>query len=245
MCTVTYLPVPNGYLLTSNRDEAFVRKPAVYPNTNGHLLFPRDGDGGGTWIATSDNNRTVCLLNGAFYQHKHQPPYRKSRGLVVLDFFNSTSVAAFVKTYKLLDIEPFTMLIIEDKKLYDFRWDGSQKYLKELDAGQPNMHCSVTLYTPKVIALRQKWFADWLKEQGEYSVKEILKFHLFAGENDTSTNIRMSRMGLVKTVSITCVEGRNKLQKMYYSDLQGDNNFYFSEHGFETTEIKESISFIK
>jgi hypothetical protein len=240
MCTVTYLPTYNGFLLTSNRDEALIRKPAarplVYHSASGPILFPRDGDAGGTWIATSANYRTVCLLNGAFYPHHHNPPYKKSRGLVVLDFFDSESVKAFVDTCDLNGIEPFTMLLIEEKKLYEFRWDGVQKYFKEIDATQPLIRCSVTLYAPEVIALREKWFSNWLQKHNKYEAKEILKFHLFAGENDAGTNIRMSRSGLVKTVSVTCIERSGNMQKMYYSSLQGNNGFYFSEHGFDSSE---------
>jgi hypothetical protein len=237
MCTVTYLPTATGFLLTSNRDEALIRKPAaspsVYASDSGPVLFPRDGDAGGTWIATSVNKRTICLLNGAFYPHHHNPPYKKSRGLVVLDFFNTDSVKAFVNASDLNGIEPFTTLIIEENKLYEFHWDGAQKYFKEIDATQPLIRCSVTLYTPEVIALREKWFSGWLKKHNTYEVKEILKFHLFAGENDTGTNIRMSRSGLVKTVSVTCIERTCETQKMYYSDLQGTKGFYFTEHGFD------------
>src|SRR4051812_22764348 len=73
MCTVTYLPLKEGFIITSNRDERLVRKPADAPQIisglNTRILFPRDGEAGGTWIATSENNRTVCLLNGAFVPH--------------------------------------------------------------------------------------------------------------------------------------------------------------------------------
>src|SRR5579871_6575106 len=128
MCTVTYLPTPTGYILTSNRDEALVRKPAEIPDSvaigNCQVLFPRDGEAGGTWIATADNGRTVCLLNGAFTRHKHNPPYRKSRGLVVLDFFTLPNAKAFADSYDLTGIEPFTILVIEKSMLYELRWDG-------------------------------------------------------------------------------------------------------------------------
>ena len=30
------------------------------------VLFPKDGEKGGTWIGVSNKKRTLCLLNGAF-----------------------------------------------------------------------------------------------------------------------------------------------------------------------------------
>ncbi|HWZ21081.1 MAG TPA: NRDE family protein, partial [Cytophagaceae bacterium] len=87
MCTVTYLPKPNGeYILTSSRDEKIVRPAAAVPQcyTIGgkSIVFPKDPTAGGSWIAYA-GEKTVCLLNGGFKKHISNPPYKKSRGLVV------------------------------------------------------------------------------------------------------------------------------------------------------------------
>lgn len=238
MCTVTYLPTPDGFILTSNRDEALVRKPAENPHSEliagQEVIFPRDGEAGGTWIATA-NNRTVCLLNGAFKRHHRNPPYKMSRGLVVLDFFKTTSVAEFNQNYNLEGIEPFTMVISEGKDLFELRWDGNEKFFKQIDARQPHIYCSATLYTPEVIAMRQNWFAAWLSTHKIYTVEDILSFHLFAGEGDEHTKIRMSIFGIVQTVSITCIHKTENDQKVYYSDLKGDKNFYFSGYSLNNS----------
>ena len=86
MCTVSFLPLENGFILTSNRDERALRKKAIFPSYQeskaGTVIFPQDGEAGGTWFATADT-RMICLLNGAFKSHEKQPPYRHSRGKVV------------------------------------------------------------------------------------------------------------------------------------------------------------------
>lgn len=237
MCTVTYLPTSTGFILTSNRDEALIRKPAESPRSEliaGHqVVFPRDGEAHGTWIASADNQRTVCLLNGAFVRHHHNPPYRKSRGLVVLDLFKTDSALNFHKNYDLQGIEPFTMVISEGNELSEFRWDGNEKFFKPLDSQKPYIYCSVTLYTPEVIAMRQRWFANWLAMHNEYRVEDILSFHLFAGEGDEHTQVRMSVAGIIQTVSITCIQSAGKEQTMYYSDLKGEKNIYFNATGFK------------
>jgi hypothetical protein len=245
MCTVTYLPTPSGFILTSNRDEALVRKPAENPQIEiiggREVLFPRDGDAGGTWVATSDNKRTVCLLNGAFKRHERKLPYRKSRGLVVLDFFKTNSASDFHKNYDLQGIEPFTLVIIEAGELFEFRWNGQEKFFKALDPRQPNIHCSATLYTDEVIAMREKWFAAWLSKRQVYGVNDILSFHLFAGEGDEHTQVRMSIYGIVKTVSITCIHITGNKQRMYYSDLKGEKSYYFGAYGFSEDALEAKI----
>lgn len=98
MCTVTYLPVSTGFVLTQNRDEAPTRSPQIISKEKRfgtELLFPKDTKAGGTWIATARDGRTACLLNGAFEKHKHEPPYRLSRGLVLLDFLDGPSHSFF------------------------------------------------------------------------------------------------------------------------------------------------------
>ena len=55
------------------------------------MIFPKDELAGGTWIGASEKNTVICLLNGGFQNHKRQPEYRHSRGVVVKDFLKSES----------------------------------------------------------------------------------------------------------------------------------------------------------
>ena len=94
MCTVTYIPLENGdFILTQNRDEDVKRPIATPPidrtiNGTKHL-FPIDPQGKGTWIGISNTGRVASLLNGGTEPYKHQPPYRQSRGKVILDYINN------------------------------------------------------------------------------------------------------------------------------------------------------------
>ena len=84
MCTVTYIPTKEHVYLTSNRDEKNWRTdalaPEVYEFSSGKIIYPKDGDAGGTWIAAHENGNVVVFLNGGFVAHTPAPPYRKSRG---------------------------------------------------------------------------------------------------------------------------------------------------------------------
>ena len=84
MCTVTYIPVNDKYFISSNRDEKNSRSqaapPAVYKLNNIMLIFPKDADAGGSWIALHENGNAAVLLNGAFEKHNPLPPYKKKQG---------------------------------------------------------------------------------------------------------------------------------------------------------------------
>lgn len=123
MCTVTFVPTSTGFILTSNRDEKNYRPtlpPEIHVVNGKKLLFPKDEEAGGTWIATNNQHQTVCLLNGAFETHVKNPPYRKSRGLILLESFGYDSFAEFAENVDLENIEPFTLLLIEHQEIVHF-----------------------------------------------------------------------------------------------------------------------------
>lgn len=209
MCTVTYLPLINrGFILTSNRDETPTRAAIeLRQNDEKNLLYPREPKAGGTWICASATERLVCLLNGAFEKHQHRPPYRRSRGLVVLDFFEYENASQFLQVYDFQGIEPFTMVIWERGLLAELRWDEQQTHFKYLDTQQPHIWSSSPLYPQPVRAMRESWFADWLIQNADnQSPESILKFHQTAGTGDPENDVKMYRRnGLVQTISITQV----------------------------------------
>ncbi len=227
MCTVTYLPLAGGgFIITSNRDESTVRKPALHPaikNIGGiDVLFPKDQEAGGTWIAAGSNGRIACLLNGAFVKHKHLPPYQKSRGLVVLDLFGYASAEKFVEEYDLEGIEPFTIVCADrNENFAEIRWDGGKKHLKEFHSEKPGIWSSVTLYSEEIMAMRRKWFADWLKMNAGDPDKRILDFHHFGGEesNDLQNKVVMSRGEKLRTLSITSIRLSGPEISMRHKDL--------------------------
>ena len=200
---------------------------------SGRILFPKDGDAGGTWIALHGNGNVMVLLNGAFERHKHLPPYRKSRGLVFLDIFDSEKPADKFNQVDLEDIEPFTLVIWQQGELWETRWDGKNKFVFPKPNNVPQMWCSVTLYDPIVITKRKEWFTKWLDDKQYISAEETRHFHEFAGDGDERNDLRMNRDGKLLTVSITGIEIRGNKAVMHYKDLTGGlmsiNEWYFNK----------------
>ncbi len=223
MCTVTFLPTRSGFVLTHNRDEAPLRSPKALVRVEGEtgaLLFPRDTLAGGSWIAAAEDGRAACLLNGAFERHERQLPYRRSRGLILLDSFEYSSADVFADQYKFDQIEPFTFLAFSAEKVLELRWDGHQKHVKTLPADAPHFWCSATLYTAELRARREQVFRDWLCHPPQPPTAEsMLYLHLTGSVGDPEQDFVMNRGGRVQTVSVSQLIRRTDLWQMEYFDL--------------------------
>lgn len=229
MCTVTFLPVAGKYLVTSNRDESSLRKkaipPAVYNVVQSKLLYPKDANAGGTWIAVNENGNIIVLLNGAFTKHKHTPPYKKSRGIILLEIISDISPLIAFDLIDLHQVEPFTIVLFCAGELYECRWDGHQKYKKQLDTNKPYMWSSSTLYEPAIVKKRESWLAGWLKKNTSPSLYDVMHFHASAGDGDTHNDLNMNRNGHMLTVSITGIELSASKAVMLYNDLNSKTEY--------------------
>ena len=229
MCTVSFIPAGDRVLLASNRDEKHFRAtaipPAAYPADNGIQLYPKDADAGGTWIALHENGHAIVFLNGGFTAHRSMPPYRRSRGRILLDIIGCPAPVEGAMQIDLDNIEPFTAVIWADGMLHEFRWDGSRKHLLKMHAGKPHIWSSVTLYDPEVIVRREAWFGNWLHMHVQPSLEDLLHFHQFSGEGDTHNDLMMNRNGQVYTVSITGLEIGGGKALMKYLDLKNQQQY--------------------
>jgi hypothetical protein len=232
MCTVTYIPVPDGFYLTSNRDEQQCRPAAVEPHTckgrTGMLLFPKDARAGGTWFAAHEKGTVAVLLNGAWHKHRSQPPYRRSRGLVLLELVDQSYAAQAFSLLDLEGIEPFTMVLWENGILHECRWDGTTKHHLTPDPALPHIWSSVTLYTAEAIRERAQWFHAWVLDHPVPSMEDVFGFHRFTGSDDRQNGIMMSGDGLMLTVSITALHHRQGGMEMVYADVPADTVFHRS-----------------
>lgn len=228
MCTVSYVPLAaGGFILSSNRDERMSRSntllPEAYPAGDDRHFFPRDEESSGTWIACSASGRTYCLLNGAFENHISSPPYRKSRGLVLLELLSAPRAEVYLLKEPLEGIEPFTLIMVSEKKeeprLRELRWDGKRPFMKDLDSAAAHIWSSATLYDVQTRADREHWFQQWLLENPEPGQEEILLFHRFGGHGDGENDLVMQRRNDRQTISITSVLSDGVRKEMCYEDL--------------------------
>ena len=219
MCTVTFIPKGKGdFFLTSNRDEAPHRAARGIQRRDG-LLYPQDSGAGGTWIAASGRDKAAVLLNGAFDLHERMPPYRLSRGLMVLQYFDFAGAEQFISGFEFQGMEPFTLILWDQGALHELRWNDRRLHHKKLDPAKPHIWASATLYSAEYQEKRRQWFRDWLSPNHAPGQEDILHWHRTAGEGDPWNDVVMNRNNVVRTVSITGIAFTGEEILMRFEDL--------------------------
>jgi len=130
MCTLTFIPKPNGYLLGMNRDERLTREPALAPEattaSNVSAVYPRES-GGGTWIGSNAAGITFALLN------QNPGPQAKvkerSRGEIIPAILASSRFPEAMRGFQQLDLHgmlPFVLVGIfpAEQIISQCQWDG-------------------------------------------------------------------------------------------------------------------------
>jgi len=232
MCTVSYVCSGDKIIITSNRDEQVLRPalaPKNYTINNRNVIFPKDPKAGGTWYALDEDLNIAVLLNGAAEKHKWNPPYRKSRGLIVIEMIGSGSPLQHWETLDLDNIEPFTIVLSEKRKLYQLRWDGNQKETVKKDESQNHIWSSTTLYPKEIRELREEWFHRFLEAKPQVGETEMFDFHRYTQSENNENGLVINRNEKLKTLSITqTVIDKNKAA-MVHHDLIEKNK---SAHSF-------------
>ena len=229
MCTVSFVVANGKTIITSNRDEKVLRPSAVEPKSylinNKNIIFPKDPKAGGTWYAITEDATVLVLLNGAEEKHQLKPFYRKSRGLIVLDIISSDSPIDEWKVINLSEIEPFTLVLFQDSKLYQLRWNEFEKTTTNLDISHNHIWSSSTLYSKDIREKRANWFHTYLDTKPEVDATEMFNFHRYTEEDNQEHGLVINRGDLLKTLSITqTVIQENKVVLSHY-DLQQQKDF--------------------
>lgn len=233
MCTVSFVRVSDAVIITSNRDEHIQRENAAAPDLhqlkNKKIIFPKDAKAGGTWFAAADNGVVAVLLNGAFKKHIAQPPYRKSRGLILLEIIEADEPIPFFKTLGLDNIEPFTIVLYQQGSLQELRWDGNDKHEKALDSSGNYIWSSATLYTDEVIAQREDMFERFIHSNAAITATTIYDFHA-SNNGDEENGFVISRQTGMKTFSITQAVVQKDTVSFLHADLLQQKRYTETMH---------------
>jgi uncharacterized protein with NRDE domain len=229
MCTVSFV-VSNGQtIITSNRDEKVLRESAFEPKNysinNKNIIFPKDSKAGGTWFAVSEEGTVVVLLNGASEKHQIKANYRKSRGLIVLELIATYSPILEWESIDLDGIEPFTIILFQDEKLYQLRWNDIEKETKSLDTTQNHIWSSATLYDATIREKRAHWFFDFMTSKDNFEPNDLFHFHRYTENQNQDHGLIINRDNVLKTVSITQTVIKKKKVEILYADLMAKTEF--------------------
>lgn len=226
MCTVSFVNTHQKIIITSNRDEKTVRvalKPENYLINNKNVVFPKDPQSGGTWFAITDTTILV-LLNGALEKHTPKPPYRRSRGLIVLDLISTHELLQTWENIDLQNIEPFT-LVYFNEQLYELQWDGLEKKSTKLDDTKNYIWSSSTLYPKEIREQRKCWFNEFINDKEKISEEELFNFHRYTQNDNSQNGLIINRNDTLKTLSITQAVVQKSKVKLTHHDLVQEKEY--------------------
>jgi hypothetical protein len=142
----------------------------------------------------------------------------------VLELIGETSPLEMWKTIDLDNVEPFTLVLFEDQKLYQLRWNEIEKTTLELDVTQNHIWSSSTLYSKEIREKRANWFYNFLDAKSEVNEAELFNFHRYTEEENTVHGLVINRNDALKTLSITqAVVEKNKVQMTHYDLMKNDS----------------------
>jgi hypothetical protein len=216
MCTVSFVCNNDKVIITSNRDEKIIRQRAIPPKNytlNGkNIIYPKDPKAGGSWYVVDENGTVLVLLNGGDEKHEVHLPYRKSRGLIVLEMISSTSPKEFWNEIDLDNIEPFTLVLFQEQQLFQLRWNGVEKSSVSLEIDKNYVWSSSTLYSKDIREQRSNWFYSFLDANAEITEEKMLHFHRYTETDNNEHGLVINRNNELKTLSITqAVIEKNKV----------------------------------
>lgn len=134
MCTLSFLPVKDGYIAAMNRDELRTRPaglpPAIYSSGELSLVYPHES-GGGTWIGANSRGTLLALLNWYSMETGKLGEKNRSRGEVIpiaLQELDPLHVEGAVRRLGLTGIYPFRLFgfFPAEKQIQEWHWDTQQ-----------------------------------------------------------------------------------------------------------------------
>src|SRR6185312_4596435 len=132
MCTVSFLPLKQGFFLAMNRDERKTRPRALPPRrhkTGARVsLYPSERSGG-TWIGVNDSGMVLALINW-YAKPQRDRSLCLSRGIVIPELLAANDLkemSAALKNLPLTRLNPFRLVAISarERRIREWRWNGT------------------------------------------------------------------------------------------------------------------------
>lgn len=234
MCTVSFYKDKDKTIITSNRDEHHSRAkalpPQIYTTENYQLIYCKDAHANGTWMVLRNDGTAIVLLNGAFERHTPKYPYRKSRGLVLLDIVKAENYLQKYKEYDLTNIEPFTIIIYHNHHLYECIWNGIEKFITEKSSKENYIWSSVTLYDAAFRNKKNDLFQQLQQTKAELNANDILAFH--HSKQDLENGFIINRNNQLMTFSVTQIILSDKTNTFTHHDILDGKTYHVTENEF-------------
>lgn len=199
MCSVTFWPRQDGYLLGMNRDESLIRVVGLPPTriTIGTrtAIHPSE-PGGGTWTSLNDHGVGIALINWyAITTRASQPT--ASRGDVVLALRNcrtADEAADLLSGLPLVRTNPFRVIgfFAPDQEVWEWRWNLRELACLRHD-WSPSQWLSSGYDEPTAQRIRGTTFDSMRREPDAGSIAWLRRLHASHGTERGPFSICMHR----------------------------------------------------
>jgi transport and Golgi organization protein 2 len=225
MCTVTVVPLAEGFRLACNRDERRDRPPAlsprVYLTARRRWLCPVDPLGGGTWIGVNDAGLAMVLLNRNPARTVPSNRSTLTRGAIIPMFLGHAWVDAALQEATAIDANlfaPFQLVIVRDATVGVLTWNGRQISAACSPFIQPILYTSSTLGDARVDGPRRRLFERLVVGDSGSHLRGQATFHRHQWRHSPQTSVVMSRADAL-TVSRTVIDVTVHEVRLTYEDL--------------------------
>jgi hypothetical protein len=224
MCTVSIVPLADGFRLVSNRDEsrqrAIARPSEVVAISGVRVVRPIDPDSGGTWIAGSDRGLAFTVLNLNLEGDARRVNQSRSRGEIIPQLLACATVEDATAAFLDLPLDtyrPFRLIIAAAGVVVELRPSPVLALHQPLTA--PVMFTSSGLGDHRVEAPRRELF-DSMMSGGGTAANSLVnaqdRFHAHQWPTRRHISVTMVRPE-ASTVSRTVLLVEGKRVHMEYT----------------------------
>lgn len=222
MCTISFVPRGNGYVLGMNRDEQRQRVTALGPvqeEVGGRRIINPREPSGGTWISLNDDGVSFGLVNWYSQPGKAASPIR-SRGEVVLRFRSLTTpeqVRTAAGEFGLSHLNPFRVIGVFPALsiILEWQWDGKQ-WVERRHGWNPRQWISSGWDEPGAQRSRSAVFDRRRVEVDANTTEWVRRLHASHDDGPSPYSTCMHREDAA-TVSYCEIEVENGRGEMRYS----------------------------
>jgi hypothetical protein len=218
MCTLSFLPKNDGYIVAMNRDEQLSRPialpPTIHTSAGSKAIYPLDVEGG-TWIAVTESGTTWALLNR---NSTLQGKKRRSRGEIILAGLQSAGQLKAIEELRILDeVLPFRLVILSaaSRQVREWVWDG-QEFACMPHPWQAHHWFSSGRSDAEASEIRGRTFVESAADPSAGSLEWLRKLHRSHDPERGAFSICVHRPD-ARTVSYTEIQVLHTVVSMSYS----------------------------
>ena len=224
MCTVSIVPLADGFRLVSNRDEsrqrAIARPPEIVEVAGVRVVRPIDPDSGGTWIAGSDRGLAFTILNLNLEGDPGRVNQARSRGEIIPQLMACATIEEVTAAFLNLPLDtyrPFRLIVAAARVVVELRQSPTVALREPVTA--PVMFTSSGLGDYLVEAPRRELF-DSMMSNGGTSASALVsaqdRFHAHQWPTRRHISVTMERPE-ASTVSRTVLQVEGERVRMEYA----------------------------